>query len=106
MLLLWKSEKPDPFTKQVEEITYYPEEKILRWKSTAEKSERLNWDEYFAVFPDLDVVYDFEDMAFKGPRVAWHSGEMTETATRLNFMNLLSECESYKTKATALKKVC
>lgn len=97
MLVLYKSEKPDPFTKQVEELRYYPEGNILRWISTSEKSQRLNWDESFVDFPALEDFYDMESMAFKGPKKAWHSGEMTETATRLHFMNLLRQCKSCKT---------
>lgn len=99
------SDVDDGYTLQVQEITYYPEEGVLRWKSTAGKNKKLNWDKFYSKFPSLHNYYDFDNQTFQGVKKPWSSDERSIGDVQNDFINKLCKCPSHKTKAFAVKAV-
>lgn len=97
------SDVSDGYTLQSQEITYYPNEGILRWKSTAGENKSLNWDKFYSEFPSLEEYYDFENQTFHGVKKPWDSSERSIGDVQNEFINKLAKCDSHKTKVYAQK---
>lgn len=102
MIILEKRKSIDLLSGQEETLVYYPQENVIRWKSTA-KYERLNWDVYMVAFPELKEHFNFDRMVWAGPDKAWHSSDVTSTQNMLFCYDRMRKQKHFKTKQQALK---